>query len=290
MSAPAANEGQGAIVSGGKSARAFSPAVGRLLAELGVTIAFGVLGVAVVLLVWWAVAARLGPLRLPDPWVVFTAIKANWRSIPAMQYIAMQAGGIGDALAFTVVSVLVTVTVGAACGVFVGIALSHVTILRLTMTPALVVLGSTPLLVLLPFLVQWFGSGRFVSSGIVVIFTFVVMATVCVRSSAQAVGSYGQYARSLGAKPAFEMWHVEFPALIPDLIAGLRVSLSTAWSLEAVAEIVGGKNGVGRIISTMAHLVNTTVILAVVVCLCVTAVVVDGILTFLARRSVAWRD
>jgi ABC-type nitrate/sulfonate/bicarbonate transport system permease component len=251
---------------------------------------YGAFGVAILLLIWWGVAEKLGPLRMPDPWRVLVAIKANWQSIPAMQYIAMQAGGLGEALAYTVVSVLVTVAIGAALGVLVGVALPHVTLLRLTVTPALVVLGSTPLLILLPFLVQWFGTGRFVRSGIVIIFTFVVMATVCLRSTTQAVGSYGQYARSLGAKPAFEMWHVVFPALFPDLLAGVRVSLSAAWSLQAVAEIVGGKNGTGRIISTMAHLANTTVILAVVVCLCVTAVVVDGLFTLLARRSVAWRD
>ena len=264
-------------------------ALGPLL-QSGPTILYGALGVAVLLLIWWAVAARLGPLRLPDPWVVFVAIKANWWSIPAMQYIAMQAGGLGDALAYTVGSVLIMVTIGSLLGTVVGIALPHVRPLRLIVTPGLIVLGSTPLLILLPFLVQWFGTGRFVRSGIVVIFTFVVMATVCVRSSTQAVGSYGQYARSLGAKPIFEMWHVVFPALVPDLLAGLRVSLSAAWSLEAVAEIVGGQSGSGRIIGTMAHLANTKVILAVVVCLCVTAVVVDGLLTLLARRSVAWRD
>ncbi len=290
MSIPLLEEGAPNSVPSPKSDRPFVSAAFRPVVEAGTTVAFGILGATVLLLVWWALAAKLGPLRLPDPWTVFTAIRANWWSIPAMQYIAMQAGGIGDALTFTVVSVLVTVAVGAALGTLIGIALPHVTLLRLTMTPALVVLGSTPLLILLPFLVQWFGSGRFVRSGIVVIFTFVVMATVCVRSSTQAVGSYGQYARSLGAKPAFEMWHVVFPALVPDLIAGLRVSLSAAWSLEAVAEIVGGKSGTGRIISTMAHLANTTVILAVVVCLCIAAVAVDGILTFLARRSVAWRD
>ena len=273
-----------------RSGRALLSTAARPLVESGPTLLYGALGIAVLLLLWWALAVQLGPLRLPEPWRVFVAIKTNWWSIPAMQYIAMQAGGLGDALVYTVVSVLVTVALGALLGTLTGIALPHVLFLRLTVTPALVVLGSTPLLILLPFLVQWFGTGRFVRSGIVIIFTFVVMATICIRSSEQAVGSYGQYARSLGAKPGFEMWHVVFPALFPDLLAGLRVSLSAAWSLQAVAEIIGGQSGLGRIIATMAHLANTTVILAVVVCLCCTAVVVDGVLTLLARRSVAWRD
>lgn len=290
MSIPLTQEGRAQGQRASRSGRALLSAAARTVVATGPTVLYGALGVAVLLLIWWAVAVKLGPLRLPDPWRVFVAIKANWWSIPAMQYIAMQAGGLGEALAYTVFSVLVTVAIGAVLGTLVGIALPHVPFLRLTVTPALVVLGSTPLLILLPFLVQWFGTGRFVRSGIVIIFTFVVMATVCIRSSEQAVGSYGQYARSLGAKPAFEMWHVVFPALFPDLLAGLRVSLSAAWGLQAVAEIVGGQSGSGRIIGTMAHLANTTVILAVVVCLCVTAVVVDGLLTLLARGSVAWRD
>lgn len=288
MSVPLLQEGGPGDAARGNGGRIASRVI-RLVVERAPTILFGALGIAVLLLIWSAVAVKLGALRLPGPWLVFVAIKTNWWSIPAMQYIAMQAGGLGDGLAYTVINVLLTVIVGAALGTVVGIALPHIPLLRVAVSPALVVLGSTPLLILLPFLVQWFGTGRFVRSGIVVIFTFVAMATVCIKSSEQAVGNYGQYARSLGAKPAFEMWHVIFPALFPDLLAGLRVSLSAAWSLEAVAEIVGGKNGSGRIISTMAHLANTTVILAVVVCLCITAVVVDGLLTLLAQRSVAWR-
>lgn len=260
------------------------------LRRVGSTAGWSVFGLAALLMIWWALAARLGALRLPDPRAVAQAIVDNWSSIPAMMYVAMQAGGIGDALVFTVTNVLLVVAVSATLGILAGVGMSYAKPLRLLLTPVIVVLGATPLLILLPFLIQWFGSGRFVRSGLVMIFTFVTVATVCNQSVGRAMGYYASYARSLGARPPFEMAHVALPAMVPDLVAALRVSLAAAWSLQAVAELIGGKAGAGRIIGTMANLANTTIILAVVVCLCVVAVVIDGVLALLAKRFLTWRN
>jgi hypothetical protein len=62
------------------------------------TIGFGALGLALVFAIWQLVAIQLGPLRLPEPMKVFAAIMANWQSIPALRYVLMQSGGLGDAL------------------------------------------------------------------------------------------------------------------------------------------------------------------------------------------------
>jgi ABC-type nitrate/sulfonate/bicarbonate transport system permease component len=156
------------------------------------------------------------------------------------------------------------------------------------MTPVLTVLGTMPVLILLPFLVQWFGNGWLVLSGLVVVFTFVVLATMTQKSMRTAVDRYSDYARTLGASRTFEMIHVALPALTPDIVSGLRVSMAAAWSLQTVAELVGGKHGAGRVIGAMANLSNTTLVIAMVVCLAVTAVAVDAVFALLARRTQRW--
>ncbi len=55
-----------------------------------------------------------------------------------------------------------TVALGGAVGTVVGIALPYVSSLRTILNPILVVLGTIPVLILLPFLIQWFGNGRLV--------------------------------------------------------------------------------------------------------------------------------
>jgi ABC-type nitrate/sulfonate/bicarbonate transport system permease component len=202
----------------------------------------------------------------------------------------LQSGGLGDALTYTVASVLMTVAIGSLGGVLLGIALPLLPAVRSVLAPILVVIGSTPVLILMPFLVEWFGNGGLVRSGIVIIFTFVVIATVCMRASHEAAGRYRNYARSLGANSAFEMRHVVLPALLPDLIAGLRVSLAAAWSMESVAEVIGGAQGAGRVIATMAHVSNTEILLAMVVCLAVVAVLLDGALAAIGSRLVTWKE
>jgi ABC-type nitrate/sulfonate/bicarbonate transport system permease component len=252
------------------------------------TIGFGALGLALVIAIWQIVAIQIGPLRLPDPMKVFAAIPANWQSIPALRYVLMQSGGLEDALLYTVVSAILTVLLGAAAGVTVGLIMPYVLPVRIVMTPVLMVFGTMPVLILLPFLVQWFGNGWLVLSGLVVVFTFVVLATMTQRSMQTAVGRYSDYARSLGASRTFEMIHVALPALTPDIVSGLRVSMAAAWSLQTVAELVGGKHGAGRIIAAMANLSNTTLVIAMVVCLAVTAVGVDAIFALLAKRTQRW--
>jgi NitT/TauT family transport system permease protein len=241
------------------------------------SLGFGLLGMAILLAIWFLAAAEVGPLRLPNPWLVAVAILQNWQSIPALQYIIMQPGGLGDSLTYTI------------CGALAGIVLPYVAPLRLVLTPLLIVLGTTPVLILLPFLVEWFGNGRWVMSGLVVVFTFVVITTMTMNSLANAAGRYRDYARSLGAGPGFEMIHVAFPALIPDLVSAVRISLAAAWSLQTVAELIGGKPGAGRIIGVMANVSNTTIVLAMVVCLATAAVIIDGVFVLLAMRVQRWK-
>jgi NitT/TauT family transport system permease protein len=252
------------------------------------TIAFGALGLALVFAIWQLAAIQLGPLRLPEPMKVFAAIVANWQSIPALRYVLMQSGGLGDALLYTVVSAISTVLLGATLGVIVGLLMPYVLPVRIVMTPVLTVLGTMPVLILLPFLVQWFGNGWLVLSGLVVVFTFVVLATMTQKSMRTAVDRYSDYARTLGASRTFEMIHVALPALTPDIASGLRVSMAAAWSLQTVAELVGGKHGAGRVIGAMANLSNTTLVIAMVVCVAVTAVAVDAVFALLARRTQGW--
>jgi ABC-type nitrate/sulfonate/bicarbonate transport system permease component len=264
----------------------FAPRTFRILPSIFLSTA----GAGIVILAWWLISLGVDPLRLPSPWAVFAAIPENWLDIPSLEYVALQSGGLADALSFTVGSVLLTVAIGSVAGVLVGIALPLFSTIRLVVSPALIVLGSTPVLILMPFLVEWFGNGGLVRSGIVAIFTFVVVATVCMKASHEAAGRYRNYALSLGARPSFEMAHVILPALLPDLIAGLRVSLAAAWSMESVAEVIGGQQGAGRVIATMAHLSNTEILLAMVVCLGLAAVVLDGLLAAAGNGLLTWKE
>jgi ABC-type nitrate/sulfonate/bicarbonate transport system permease component len=155
----------------GRILSAFTPRMFRILPS----IFLGAAGAGIVILAWWLISLGVDPLRLPSPWAVFAAIPENWLDIPSLQYVALQSGGLADALSYTVSSVLLTVAIGSVAGVLVGIALPLFSTIRLVVSPALIVLGSTPVLILMPFLVEWFGNGGLVRSGIVAIFTFVVL-------------------------------------------------------------------------------------------------------------------
>lgn len=267
----------------------FSEFLGRRLLPLLGKVGLAVAGILVLGIAWDALALQLGPLRLPAPAAVWQAILDNWVNIPAMTYVTMQPAGLQDSLVDTTTNLLCSVAIGAVAGVSLGLLAQYSRMLNNIAVVIVTILGTVPLLMILPFLVQWFGNGGFVMSALVIAFAILTLAQVTVSSVGRAIANYRDYSRSMGAGPMLEMRLVILPALAPDLIAGLRIALAAGWGFQTMAEVVGGSNGIGRVIGVMAGVSNSTVILASVAVLGATALVLDALLVQAGKLLVRWK-
>jgi len=246
-------------------------------------------GLVVVTLVWQLTAWASDPSQVPAPVDVLHAIASSWDRIPALFYLDFQSGGIGDALVYSTLNVLAGVATGAAIGVPLGITMARTRSVRSLLEPPLSLLGSLPLLALLPFLTLWFGTARFAQSGLVVLFSFLT-ATFAARSAAAAVGDqYANYASSLGASRERILWTVVLPAAGPTIIGAVRLAVAAGWGWEAVAELLGAHAGVGRVIDVTARLGAVSDLAATVLCLAAVAVVCDTIVAGIGGVLVRWK-
>lgn len=266
--------------------RSRARSAGRLLN----TIALGAGGIALVIALWALVASVSSDLKVPAPMSVFQAVIDDWHNIPAVVYIAFQSGGISEALSYTTISVLVAVTAGTVIGVPLGIALARYRTLEKVMEAPLMVLGTMPLLIVLPFITLWFGTARFAQSGLVFIFT-ILTVTFASQAAAQTVsGHYANFSACLGASPSRTLWTVILPAAMPDVIGAIRVALAAGWGWQCVAELLGANDGVGRIIQVTAQIQATTDLFATLLCIAVVAVVLDGLVVAGGGFLTRWKE
>jgi ABC-type nitrate/sulfonate/bicarbonate transport system permease component len=262
----------------------------RQVARLASTPALAILGLALVVGGYALVASISNPTKLPSIGAIVSALDHGWKTIPAVQYIYFKSIGIGNALVYSVENVVFGVAVGTAIGLPLGIVMAQIRSARLVLEVPLLILGTVPLLVILPFITLWFGTARFAQSGLVIIFALI---TVCfaTQSAAGVVGeSYTNYATSLGASSGRRLFTVVLPACMPNAIGAIRVALAAGWGWELVVETIGAKQGLGLVISVTSQLDDTADLLAAVFAISVVALIADGLVAALGSALTRWKE
>ncbi|HEX3874620.1 MAG TPA: hypothetical protein VHW26_10780, partial [Solirubrobacteraceae bacterium] len=134
---------------------------------------------------WWLASTGLQSVQLPAPPAVWNALRTDLSSIPGLSYVSYQSQSEGplNPLLWTVSNVLICCAIGAVIGYAVGMALAISRRTRDILGPPLFVLGTTPTLVLLPFILIWFGTSRLAQGSLVIIFTALTVAAFTDQSA-----------------------------------------------------------------------------------------------------------
>src|SRR5438034_10205300 len=98
----------------------------------------------------------------------------------------------------------------------------------------------------IPFALVAFGIGDGAAIFVVFVGIFFVLELAAVNSMKNVDQHYIDTARVLGASRRQVMWHVIFPAILPNLFVIIRVSLFGAGVAGLTGGVVGGRRGVGR--------------------------------------------
>ncbi|VGP35718.1 Putative aliphatic sulfonates transport permease protein SsuC [Klebsiella quasipneumoniae subsp. similipneumoniae] len=239
---------------------------------------------AVLLAVWWAVAALqlISPLFLPSPGQV-------------LQKLITIAGpqGFMDAtlwqhLAASLTRIVIALLAAVLIGVPVGIAMGLNSTVRGILDPLIELYRPVPPLAYLPLMVIWFGIGE--TSKILLIylaiFAPVAMSALAGVKSAQQVRL--RAARSLGASRAQVLWLVILPGALPEILTGLRIGLGVGWSTLVAAELIAATRGLGFMVQSAGEFLATDVVLAGIAVIAIIAFLLELGLRALQRRLTPW--
>ena len=253
-------------------------------------VALGTAGIALIVLVWSFIAAGTISALVPGPIEVVRSIGDNFFDIPELRYIYYSSGGLLENLVYTVQNVITSVMLGTVGGMVFGIALARSRILKLCIEPPLLVMGTFPVVMLLPFFTMWFGTDRIAQYGLVLFYTFITVTLVARQATLNVAGYYEDFASSLGASRSFFRTHVLLPAIVPETIGAVRISLAAGWGFETVAEILGAPLGAGRLIQVFSVAIMTIDIFGVLLCIGIIAIVTDALVAAGGRWIVRWKD
>ena len=208
---------------------------------------------------------------------------------------AVAARLIGDPLFFgreglvTLGEALGGLVIGGTLALGAGLLMAQWRWLERALLPVAVVAKVTPVVVIAPLFVLWFGFGawpRLLIAALLAFFPILIGAVAGLRAVPTAAR---EVLLTLDASPIDEALLLRLPSALPQLFAALKVATTLALLGAVVAEWVGGDRGLGRAILLANSNLDTTTALAGVATIATLGIALIGALAMLERRYVFWQ-
>lgn len=247
-------------------------------------------GVALFLLAWKLLSLQLGRFRLPAPEVVLAMF------LPALMFnrtVELQGGGsdgIWPHLLFTVVKVVIGGGVGIPLGVLIGFLVSIFRDFRNFTEVLIEILRVTPPLVIIPFVVMWFGPRLMAQVGLIIFYCCLMMIITTVTAIKNLDPIYEKFARTLGASSSQIPFRVVLPAIVPAVTGGIRVTIGVVWGIAIVSELVGAERGMGVVFMMAMSFQALSLIIVGIIWTTIVAVLLDLLFVRLSRRLTQWAN
>jgi ABC-type nitrate/sulfonate/bicarbonate transport system permease component len=231
-----------------------------------------------VFLVVWYVVTQFGlvkTLYLPHP---FSVIAAAYDTRDTILLHAMA----------TLLRLIAGYLIGICVGFFLGLLMKYSYIVDRLLYKLVEAWRPVPPVALVPFFILWFG---FSSFGKILLITLGV-ALIMVVNTYEAVNNvkpiFIKAAYSLGASKTTVFRTVIIPAILPELKAGLRISLAIGFALVIVSEYMGADYGLGYLINISKITFSTQTILLAILIIGLIAVFLDQLVQRITNRLTAW--
>ena len=238
------------------------------------------LGVVVLLLIAWEIAARwfIDPLFISPPSRVLLSLGTVWHT-----------NGVPAALRLTLFELAVAFAIAVVIGLTVGLVVGLRPFARRSLMPIILLLYGLPQITILPLFILYFGIGPAskiafgVTHGMFPI-TIAIVAGVQNLKPILLVS-----ARSMGASRWQILRWVVFPHMIPSFFAGMRLGMSGALLGVLLAELYVSTAGIGHFTTMFTENFDPTKLFGLVAMLATMAIILNEIVRRAETRFSRWR-
>jgi NitT/TauT family transport system permease protein len=229
---------------------------------------------------WWTVVVESESVIFPTPWQVVTGTLEIAEQGTLWGHIGASLFRVGTGFLFAV-----------ALGIPIGLLMGWVAGAFATLNPIIQILRPISPIAWIPLSILWFGVGDL--SPIFIIFLSSLFPTV-VQTAAGVHTIERQYLRAaenFGASRFKLFFQVVIPAILPQLIVGMRISLGVAWLVVVAAEMIALRSGLGYLIIDSRNAGNRyDLVIAGMVIIGLIGLLLDGAMRRLeGLRAVRWR-
>jgi ABC-type nitrate/sulfonate/bicarbonate transport system permease component len=205
-------------------------------------------------------------------------------------FLGLTQGPLWSDLAVSGTEFVLGMAIALGLGVPVGVALGSKRLLYQAFDPIINALYSTPILVLTPLLVVWFGLGigsKIANVAILAIFPVIINMIEGVRTTDPTLT---RAARSFGARGLAVHRDVTFPSVTPFFITAVRLAIGKGMIAVVVGEYIAATQGIGYRIRADAEAFNTGRYLAGVMIMVIISVLIMALIKLLEKRLTPWRQ
>lgn len=231
----------------------------------------GVASFIVILTAWWAATATglVAPQFLPSPLAV---VEALYRLFVHEEFIID--------VGISIYRVWVAFLVAALMAIPLGILMSSYRIVGTLTEPVVDFLRYLPVPALVPLTVIWLGIGDLSKIALLWMGTFFQLVLLIADDARRVPREYIEIGFTLGARSRQVLRDVIFPAMLPNVVDNLRITLGWCWTYLIIAEIVAADTGIGYVIWAAKRYVQTEKVFA--------GILVIGLIGLASDQAIRW--
>ncbi|WP_082795301.1 ABC transporter permease [Alkalihalobacillus trypoxylicola] len=243
-----------------------------------------VLALVVFVIVWEVLVRALGIAHyiLPKPTDIYGATIDNWSNL----FMALRTTVIESVIGF-IFSVII--------GIGVAVFMASSKWIERSFYPYAIILQTIPVVAIAPIIVIWFGSGM----NAIIIIAFTIGFFPMLSNTLIGLNATDHKLKDLfqlyNASKWQIMWKLRFPAALPFIIAGMKISCTLAVVGAIVGEYIagvgGGAGGIGYAITVAASRLQTPYLFALGLSAALLGIVFFLVVSFLSRKLLSsWHE
>jgi NitT/TauT family transport system permease protein len=257
----------------------------------------------------WASAWRRRMVRLRadalPPAIALGVLVATWevvvRVVRPPEYLvpapsAVFATLFGDLLYFldnaraTLLEAAIGLAMGTAIGLSLGAIMAQSRLVEKVLYPIAVIVRSTPTIAIAPLFLMWFGFTVMPKATVAALATFFPVLVNAIVGLRSVDPTTLEFLHTVHASRWEVFWRLRVPSALPYLFASLRLGVSLSLIGAIVGELVGAREGLGKVIDGAAKSLLTTTVFGGAIILTLLGVVLIEVVGALEARVIFWHE
>ncbi len=240
----------------------------------------GLVIIVLLLAVWWVAVIATGSVIFPTPWQVVLGTVDLIRDGTLWLHIGASLGRVAAGF-------LLAVAVAVPLGLWMG----RVRGAYDTLNPLFQILRPISPIAWIPIAILWFGVGNASPIYLIFISSVFPMIVQTVSGVHTIEKRYLRAAENFGVSRHTLFTLVVIPAVLPQVIVGMRIGLGVAWLVVVAAEMIALRSGLGYLIMDSRNAGNRyDLVIAGMVIIGLIGLMLDGLMRLLeGLKIVRWR-
>jgi sulfonate transport system permease protein len=205
-------------------------------------------------------------------------------------YAIVESGELFRHLKISLLRALIGFAFGGSIGLLLGLLVGMFKQIEDLLDPTIQMLRTVPLLAITPLFILWFGFGELSKDLLISMGAFFPLYVNTFLGVRNVDAKLFEVAKVLEFNRFQQITKLVLPSALPNVLLGLRLSLSVAWLCLVVAELMGSDQGIGYMIQDARSFMRTGVVFVGIAIFACVGKLTDSLVRILEKRLLKWQD